>query len=275
MVNRSLKSTWKALCRTLKPPSATWAKCSKPVAAVIQLSPPGAAWHEASSGNCYLSSRRATSHPRCMGRSEACIHSAMLHSSETWGPNASNLQHLGCTNRSMNHWICGVNKHDEVPSDQLLLKLGLHDVTVILHSRRLRWFSHAQRANSCIKWITDFTAPCCRGCGQCRKTWEKCIHNNVDNLHLSEVEQQDRVTWWSVVCRSLIQPTPQWQKLVKSGRLQANQNMDKMWWWWWLLFVTCANFLLLQLALNTCTILNCHLSQNSPLLRSVTHKFLP
>ena len=73
----------------------------------------------------------------------------------------------------MIHWICGIN--DKVHSDQLLLKLGLHDVTAI-----------------------DFA-----------QEWAECICNDVDELHLSAVDPQDRVAWKSAVRHSLMQPTLQ------------------------------------------------------------------
>ena len=126
-------------------------------------------------GNCYSCSHSTTSRPSY----EACISSAMLHSSEMWGPNASNLLHLQHNDHSMIHWICGISEHDEVSSDQLLVKLGLRDVTAILCSRRLCWFSHVQWGTRCIKRIADFTAPGSRGRGQPRKVWAECIHNDT------------------------------------------------------------------------------------------------
>jgi len=79
----------------------------------------------------------------------------MLHGSETWGPNASDLQRLRRNDRSMIRWICGSKALVETPYDQLLFKLGLTDITVVPRSRRLRWFGHVQRAESCINTVTE------------------------------------------------------------------------------------------------------------------------
>jgi len=46
-----------------------------------------------------------------------CVRSAMLHVSETWGPNTSDLQRLRRNDRSMLGWICGSKALDETPSD--------------------------------------------------------------------------------------------------------------------------------------------------------------
>ena len=94
---------------------------------------------------------------------------------------------LWCTNRSMIHWICGINEHDYSNSASMMWQPSSTAVG------RLHWFGHEQHALSCIKQITDFTAPGCRGRGRNRKKWEKCFHNDVDDLHLSVTDPQDRV----------------------------------------------------------------------------------
>ena len=49
----------------------------------------------------------------------ACVHSALLHGSETWASTAPDLQRLRLNDRSMVRWICGVRDDDEVSSDSL------------------------------------------------------------------------------------------------------------------------------------------------------------
>jgi len=44
----------------------------------------------------------------------------MLHGSETWAPNASDLQRLRRNDRAMIRWICGAKLEDEVSSAVLL-----------------------------------------------------------------------------------------------------------------------------------------------------------
>ena len=122
-------------------------------------------------------------------------------------------------------------------------------MTAILRSRRRRWFGHVKRGTSCIKRITDFTSPDSRGRGRPGKTWAECARNDVDDLHLSAVNPLDRaacLAWRSVVRRSLVQPTPQWQKLDNL----ADCTLIKiiwLWWWWRLLtyLVLYKSFLLL------------------------------
>ena len=74
----------------------------------------------------------------------ACVRSTMLHGSETWAPNASDLQRLRRNDRTMIRWICGAKLADEIPSAVLRQKLDLDEITAVLRTQRLRWYGHVQ-----------------------------------------------------------------------------------------------------------------------------------
>ena len=125
----------------------------------------------------------------------ACVRSAMLHGSETWGPNAADLQRLRRNDRSMIRWICGVKDRQEVPSDQLLRKLGICEITAVLRCRRLRWAGHVARAKSCINKVKDMKVSGCKGAGRPRKTWAMCVKDDVSKCGLSSIDMLDRDAW--------------------------------------------------------------------------------
>ena len=54
----------------------------------------------------------------------SCVRSSMLHGSETWGPNASELQRLRRNDRSMVRWICCVSAHDDHYADVIMTKIA-------------------------------------------------------------------------------------------------------------------------------------------------------
>ena len=58
----------------------------------------------------------------------ACVRSAMLHSSETWGPNTFDLEWLCRNDRAMICWICGTKDQDETPLASLPKKLGINSL---------------------------------------------------------------------------------------------------------------------------------------------------
>ena len=69
---------------------------------------------------------------------EAFVCSAMLHSSETRGPNNPELQRLHHNDGAMIRWICGIRDRDETPSASLPQKLGIKNITPVPRCRRLR-----------------------------------------------------------------------------------------------------------------------------------------
>ena len=148
--------------------------------------------------------------PKVRGRVyEAGVRSAMLHGSETWGPNAADLQRLRRNDRAMIRWICGVNERDEVSSDDLLSKLGISDICLVLRKRRLNWYGHVQRATSCINTVLAVRVPGGNRRGRPRKTWNECVQDDLKALDLSEAATQDRDAWRLAVRQSLVAPTPQ------------------------------------------------------------------
>ena len=132
----------------------------------------------------------------------------MLHGSETWGPNAPELQRLRRNDRAMIRWICGVRPQDEVRSETLLQKLAIDDILVVLRTRRLGWYGHTQRSTSCIKTVQDLQLPGANRRGRPRKTWAECVRNDLDDLGLSAADTADRSAWRSAVRASRLLPTP-------------------------------------------------------------------
>ena len=136
----------------------------------------------------------------------ACVRSAMLHGSETWAPSVSNLQRLQRNDRSMIRWICGTKPYDRTPSAELLLKLGIADITTVLRTHRLRWYGHVKRASTCINSITELPLPGKRNRGRPVKTWLSCINNDILECDLSQIDPLNREEWRRRACRLL--PTP-------------------------------------------------------------------
>ena len=81
--------------------------------------------------------------PRICGKVyKTCIHSAVLHGSETWGPTIPELLWLWRNHSAMIRWICVIKDRDEIPSTPRLQKLGIEDITSVLCYRRLTRYGH-------------------------------------------------------------------------------------------------------------------------------------
>ena len=64
----------------------------------------------------------------------ACVQLAMLQGNETRGPYILDLKQLCSNDRAMICWICGTNDQVETSLVSLLQKLGIKDITAVLHS---------------------------------------------------------------------------------------------------------------------------------------------
>ena len=189
-----LKWVSTALCLTGKPLSATWVICWAPAGAVTVPLLPDVVWPGGSSGNSCLSQTRHVS-PRIRGKVyEACVHSAMLHGRETWGPNHPNCSGSAAITVRWSVGSVASETRDEPPSASLLQKFGIEDITSVLCCRRLRWHDHVKRAMSCIKSITNFPIPGTRKKGRPGNTWSECVKTDINKCGLAGIDSLDRDT---------------------------------------------------------------------------------
>ena len=172
--------------------SAIAARCSVALGKFRKLSP-------------VLNSRHLS--PNVRGRlCTACVHSPMLHGSDTWGLNISDLERFHHNDRSMIHRVCGNKDQDGTPSASLLQKFGIKDIMSALRSGPLIW--HVQWAMSCIISVTQFPLPDPRTRGRLRKTWSECVKTDASLCGLSGLGPQDSDAWKNTIRRSLVLPTP-------------------------------------------------------------------
>ena len=67
----------------------------------------------------------------------ACVHSAMIHGSETWEPDAPDFKRFRYNDRCMIHVICGTKHPNWAVSASLLQKFGIEGIAAVLQS----WWS--------------------------------------------------------------------------------------------------------------------------------------
>ena len=133
----------------------------------------------------------------------------MLHGTETWGPNVSDLQRLQRIDSSRIRWICGV-KPGVYDSGALVDKLYLCDIINVLRSRRTRCFGPVERppSASCIKMASDMKISSLKRSGRPRKTWLDCVKNDIKECCPTHTDPQDCIFWRAAVGQCLVLPTP-------------------------------------------------------------------
>ena len=170
------------LCLIWRPPFATWVVCCAPVWVVAEPLPPGVVWSERSSGNSFLSSRKGARKGAHILRLFGYY---KLHSSEIWGPNASDRLQLFSNNCSMIRWICGTKGRDETPLASLLQKIGIEDIAPFAVK------TVSSGITLCIKSVTNLAVPGIRRRGKHRKTCSKCVMNDVRKCDQPGIDSQD------------------------------------------------------------------------------------
>ncbi len=104
----------------------------------------------------------------------------------------------------MMRYLAGVRWQDRVTSEEVARRCGIREMEVILRQRRLQWFGHVRRAgqDSVVRMVEEVEGR--RPVGRPRKTWRKCIEQDLNQLGLREEMAQDRRQWRRVINR----PTP-------------------------------------------------------------------
>ena len=165
-----------------------------------------AEWPGASSRSFSLFSQTST----CPWRGrvfDACVRSALLHGSETWGPTVHDVDRLKRADKSMVRWMCGVKLCDRVPTSELYALLGLEEISSAVSTRRLRWYGHVRRSSGSIATVDKMKVEGA-GRGRPRKSWNECVKEDRTNRRLWRVNPTDRPVWRSAAYASRLLPTP-------------------------------------------------------------------
>ena len=134
----------------------------------------------------------------------------MLHGSETWGP-IPELQLLHRNDCTMIHRIRGVKEIDESSSASLLQNFSIKDITSVLRSWPLGWYSHTVDNVLCqidhnIPGLPALESK--EGLGR-HGLRRDIVKTDVSNCGLAVVDPQDRDNWKASVRHSLVLPAPQ------------------------------------------------------------------
>ena len=96
----------------------------------------------------------------------------------------------------MLRYIAGVKWRDRVTNEEVLKVCGLVDLGKRLQQRRLQWFGHVKRAEeTLIAKVEAMKMEGRRPVGRPRKSWRKCVLEDIHALGINESLVQDRLSW--------------------------------------------------------------------------------
>jgi len=127
----------------------------------------------------------------------ACVQRVLVYGSETWPMKAVDMRRLVRTENSMVRWMSGVTLKDRRKSEELRRGLGIESVDSVVSRGMLRWFGHVERKEA-DDWVSK-----CRHLevgggvrkGGNRKTWMKCVKDDMRKRGLKKEDAQDRTYW--------------------------------------------------------------------------------
>ena len=124
-----------------------------------------------------------------------CVRSVMLHAAETWAMTAATLNRMRRDDSAMIRWICNVKAKDEVSSDSLLSKLGIHDLEAMLRTSRMRWFGHVERSTDWIAKVRKLNEVAQKRPGGPKKIWDEVLVDDRKKLGMDSADAQNRSEW--------------------------------------------------------------------------------
>ena len=107
----------------------------------------------------------------------------------------------------MLRYMAGVRWQDRVPSEEVLRRCDLEDIESKLRRNRLRWFGHVKRrgedsAVGRLGRAMRMEVPGRRPVGRPKKSWRRCIEEDMEDLGIEEDTAENRDEW-----RKAIAPT--------------------------------------------------------------------
>ena len=109
----------------------------------------------------------------------------------------------------MVRWMCGVSLKDRKRSVDLYSLLGVQSVAGVVRRSRLRWFEHVERKHG-DDWVSacrkvEVAGARCKG--RKRKTWYKCVEDDMKALGLYHEWAVFRDMWRGFISGRMSNPS--------------------------------------------------------------------
>jgi len=127
----------------------------------------------------------------------SCAQSSMLHGSETWPVRTENVVALQRAEMRMVRWMCGVKLKDTFPSNELIERLGIDDITLVLQQNKLQWYGHVLQKEydyslkKCMEYEVEGSRP--------KRTWREVMEKDCEACKLNKEGAVDHSRWRKLI----------------------------------------------------------------------------
>ena len=135
---------------------------------------------------------------------KAVVLSSLLHGSESWAIQDSQVQRLEVFHMKCLRQIMGITLRDRVPNEDILKSCRVQSISVLLRKSRMRWLGHIGRMKDVrLPKMVLFSklANGIRCQGRTRRSWLDCVRNDFTELNIGYRAQswfrhcQNRFYW--------------------------------------------------------------------------------
>ena len=81
------------------------------------------------------------------------------------------------------------------PSKELRERLGIDDITLVLHQNRLHWYGHVLRRDDWVKKCMKYEVEGPRPRGRPKRTWKEVVKEDCELRKLNKEDAMDRSKW--------------------------------------------------------------------------------
>jgi len=130
----------------------------------------------------------------------SCVHTSVLHGSETWPVRKENVVALQRAEMRMVRCMCGVKLKDRLPSKELHERLGIDDIALVLQNRLLCYGHVLQKDDDYwMKKCMEYEVEGPRPRGRPKRTWREVVREDCKTHILNKEDAVDRCKWRKVL----------------------------------------------------------------------------
>ncbi len=117
------------------------------------------------------------------------------------------MEVLRASDCRMQRFMAGIRWQDRVSREDVANRCGVENLEAVLRREKLQWFGHVKRGgeDTVLEVLERLEVEGRRPVRRPRKTWRRCIQENMALMGLDEHLAEDRVEWRRAIKRPTIQ----------------------------------------------------------------------
>ena len=131
----------------------------------------------------------------------ACVRPVLLYGAETWATTKAIEKKICSCDQWMLRHMAHVQWEDRVITEKVRRRCGVKDIMDVLKRNRLRWYGHVTRRDNdhVLSKATEMEVEGVRPRGRPKKTWKRCVEQDLRERNIGEENIHNRKEWKRLV----------------------------------------------------------------------------